>query len=264
LSPVTDHMGMRRDIVNMMSVGKGYLLDALWPPACPISGELVDISGHLNAETWQSLEFLDAPWCEICGMPFEHSAGRNVEIGKLCGPCIGKTPRFDSARAPLVYDENSRPLVIGFKNGSRQEMLDQFAKWMVRVGRKQLDHADIIMPVPLHWRRLISRRYNQSALLGLAISKQTGIPFEAGCLLRKRATPSQAGRSVKDRRRNMAGAFIIRDEGNIKGRNIVLIDDVFTTGATVSACTRLLKRAGAKQVHIITLCRVVRTSDPTM
>jgi len=249
---------------GVLETMKTRLLDALWPPACPISGVAVDVSGHLSAPAWKRLDFLDAPWCEICGLPFPYPSGSGVGAGTLCGPCIAKPPKFDRARAPLVYDEASRPLVLGFKNGGRREMLAQYARWMARAGRDILLETDALLPVPLHWRRLLARRYNQSALLGLALSKQTGIPFQADILLRKRATPSQAGRSVKARRRNMAGAFAVSDEKNIAGQSFVLVDDVYTTGATVSACARVLKSSGAKRVHVVTLCRVVRASDPTM
>jgi len=249
---------------GVMETLKTRLLDSLWPPACPVSGVAVDVCGHLSASVWKRLDFLDAPWCAICGLPFPYPAGSGVGAGTLCGPCIAKPPKFDQARSPLAYDDASRPLVLGFKNGGRREMLAQYARWMARAGREALQEADIILPVPLHWRRLFVRRYNQSTLLGLALAKETGLDFRADILLRKRATPSQAGRSVKARRRNMAGAFTIAAGKSVAGKCFVLVDDVFTTGATVSACARVLKAAGAEKVHVMTLCRVVRASDPTM
>tara|TARA_R110002051_G_scaffold259449_5_gene319255 strand:+ start:336145 stop:336891 length:747 start_codon:yes stop_codon:yes gene_type:complete len=240
------------------------LADAIWPPVCPVRGVPVDVSGRLDASVWQGLEFLDAPWCECCGLPFPYPSGLGAEVGILCATCIARPPKFDRARAPLAYGDASRALVLGFKNGGRREMIGQFARWMARAGEDCLEGADYILPVPLHWRRLLARRYNQSALLGEALSRQTGIPMQASWLLRARATPSQAGKSVLSRRRNMAGAFRIAPGHRLDGCHVVLVDDVFTTGATASACARQLRRAGAALVNVVTLCRVVRASDPTM
>ncbi|WP_417496772.1 ComF family protein [Maricaulis sp.] len=239
------------------------LADAVWPPVCPVRSVPVDASGRLDAAAWQGLEFIDAPWCDCCGVPFPYGTG--IETGGLlCALCLARPPKFDRARAPLVYGDVSRQLVLGFKNGGRREMIDQFGAWMARAGASCLSGADYILPVPLHWRRLLTRRYNQSALLGQALSRQTGIPMRAGWLLRSRATPSQAGKSVLSRRRNMAGAFRIAPGHGLDGRHVVLVDDVFTTGATASACARQLRRAGAALVTVVTLCRVVRASDATM
>jgi ComF family protein len=248
----------------MMTMLKRRLLDALWPPACPVTGLAVDVSGHLDFDAWRKMSFLDAPWCGCCGLPFPYQAGPIIETASLCGPCLAKRPHFDTAHAPLAYDDASRSLVLGFKNGGRREMLSQFGRWMAQAGKLALADADVIVPVPLHWRRLISRRYNQSALLGLALAKETGLPFEAGWLLRHRSTPTQARKSVRDRRRNMAGAFSVSASHELPNRSVILVDDVFTTGATVSACARVLKKSGASRVHVVTLSRVVRASDPTM
>ena len=182
----------------------------------------------------------------------------------MCAACIARPPGFDCARAPLAYDDASRPLVLGFKHGGRSELIARFARWMAMAGTECLADADAIVPVPLHWRRLVARRYNQSALLGAALARQTGLPMETGLLLRGKATPSQAGRSAGARRRNVAGAFRIADGAAVEGRRLVLVDDVFTTGATVSACAKRLKRAGAARVCVMTLCRVVRAGDPTI
>jgi ComF family protein len=239
-------------------------LDAIWPPACPVSGIAVDRSGHLSASIWQSLEFLDDPCCAICGFPFPYPAGTRSSSAIICAACVGQAPIFDRARAALIYDDASRPLVLGFKNGGRQDMLQQFASWMVAAGRECFADADAVIPVPLHWRRLVARRYNQSALLARAVSARTGLPLETDALLRRRSTPSQAGRSLDARRRNMARAFEVVAPRSIRGKSLVLIDDVFTTGATVTACIRQLKKAGALRVDVVTLCRVVRARDVTM
>ena len=245
------------------------LADWAWPPLCPVSGRAVEANGRLDPAAWSRLTFLDAPHCAICGLPFPYPGGSGSASGALCGPCIAKPPVFDRARAPLAYDDVSRPLVLGFKHGGRRELIDRFAQWMAIAGHDCLADADLgttgaILPVPLHWRRLLARRYNQSALLGRALSRLTGLPFEADLLLRRRATPSQAGQSARSRRRNVAGAFLVPDRERVRGRALILVDDVFTTGATASACARQLKRAGAERVYVMTLCRVVRPGDPTI
>jgi len=250
------------------------LADLIWPPVCPLTGQGVDHTGHLAPVPWQQLTFLEAPWCDRCGWPFPYPAGAGAGAGAgdgagtgslaLCASCIAHPPRFDQARAPLAYDERISPLVVGFKHGSRREMIDQFARWMARAAPDCLGGADALVPVPLHWRRLISRRYNQSALLARSLSRLTGLPMWPDVLQRRRATPSQAGRTARMRKRNMSAAFTVPDPLPVQDRHLVLVDDVVTTGATVSACAVQLKRAGAASVRVVALCRVVREKDPTI
>jgi len=166
------------------------------------------------------------------------------------------------ARAGFEYDDVSRGLVLGFKHGGRTEGLHMFASHMRRAGRKCLDAADYIVPVPLHVSRRIKRRYNQSALLARALARISNPTFDPDVLMRHRATLSQGGRSASGRRRNVQGAFKVRDAAidRVKGANIVLIDDVMTTGATLESCARTLKRAGAEKVSALTLARVVKAA----
>ncbi|OLF78284.1 hypothetical protein AWH62_15730 [Maricaulis sp. W15] len=240
------------------------LADLAWPPVCPMTGRTVDRVGHLAPDLWRRLNFLDAPWCDTCGWPFPYPGGGGAASLSVCAGCVANPPRYDRARAPLAYDGVASPLVVGFKHGSRREMVDQFARWMARAGADCLEGADALVPVPLHWRRLIARRYNQSALLCRALSPLTGLPIWTDLLVRQRPTPSQAGRTARMRRRNMAAAFAVTDPSRLAGRHLVLVDDVVTTGATVTACTRQLKRAGAASVRVVALCRVVRETDPTI
>ncbi|WP_323761625.1 ComF family protein [Maricaulis sp.] len=240
------------------------LADLAWPPVCPLAGDTVDRAGHLTPVAWSRLTFLDAPWCDTCGWPFPYPAGSGGASLAVCANCVANPPRFDRARAPLAYDERISPLVVGFKHGSRREMISQFGRWMARAGADCLDGADAIIPVPLHWRRLIARRYNQSTLLARALSRCSGVDVWTDVLLRRRATPSQAGRTARLRRRNVAAAFTVPDRSAVAGRHLVLVDDVITTGATVSACAYQLKRAGAASVRVVALCRVVRETDPTV
>lgn len=161
----------------------------------------------------------------------------------------------------MRYDDNSRPMVLGFKHSDRHEGVDVFGKWMAGTIHNQLDHFDLIMPVPLHRKRLFQRRYNQAALMAKAIGKQMKAPVDVNGLIRQRPTKSQGHLGRKERFKNVRAAFSLtkKGEGAIKDKHILLVDDVLTTGATVGACTKVLMDTGATSVQIITLTRVVQT-----
>ena len=231
-------------------------LDAILPPQCLSCRDLVAEPGQLCAECWSGIRFIDAPFCAVCGRPFEFDAGPET----LCGDCAAHLPAYTRARAVMIYDEASRDLILGFKRGDRLEGAPAFGQWMVRSGRSLLDGADFILPVPLHRRRLFARRFNQAAVLAHAIGKSAGIPVLADGLVRKRATPSQAGLSRAGRYRNVRGAFAVRPRrrDTLRGRHVVLVDDVMTTGATIESCARALLKGGAARVSVITLARVIQ------
>lgn len=232
-------------------------LDLLYPPLCIACRARVAEPGSLCAACWQSINFIEGPACHCCGLPFDLDPGEET----LCGACIADPPSFDRARAVMRYDERSRGPILAFKHGDRLDLVPGFARWLYRVGQPLLDDADLIVPVPLHSGRLWTRRYNQAAELSRAIGKRTDKPVHPLALQRIRATPSQGAMpSAKARRRNMHGAFQIPDsyQDAIHGRRVLLIDDVLTTGATADACARVLKRAGARKVHVLALARVVR------
>jgi ComF family protein len=233
------------------------VLDLVYPPLCIACRAQVAESGALCAECWQKIRFLDGPMCACCGLPFDFDPGP----GTLCAGCLARPPAFDTARAVMRYDETSRGPILALKHGDRLDLSPAFARWLDRGGRSLIDAADVIVPVPLHPVRLWSRRYNQSAELARALARMSGKPAEFLALARSRATPSQgAMRTAKARRRNMLGAFKVRHKSAIAARNILLIDDVLTTGATVDACARALKRAGAAKVLVLALARVVRSA----
>lgn len=182
----------------------------------------------------------------------------NVVGDVLCGACLAEPPHFTSARAALLYDDASRSMVLGFKHGDRTHGAEALAGWMARAARGAGEACDLVIPVPLHWRRLFSRRYNQAALLAQPIAKLWGKRFMPDVLVRHRATDSQGQKGRKERAENVRGVFSInsRYRDNVRGKTIVLVDDVLTTGATVNECCRVLRDAGAKDVHVVTLARV--------
>jgi ComF family protein len=237
----------------------GRLVDILLPPRCIQCARTVEINGTLCADCWRAITFLGEPCCSCCGLPFPFDAG----AGALCAGCIARPPRFDRARSVFAYDDHSRRLVLALKHADRLHGVPAFGQWLARAGAPLLDDADLLVPVPLHWTRLWRRRYNQSALLAQAVAgalgRPDGSPRSAPDLLyRKRRTPSQGHRTRLQRAENVRGAFALRHPSAVEGRRIVLIDDVLTSGATVEECARILRRAGAARIDVLTLARAVR------
>lgn len=246
---------MKRIFSRIADFGR-RAVDAVLPPRCVISGEEVDRQGMIAPSVWNRLEFLAAPHCAACGWPFEFA----VEEGSLCAACLKRRPAFGMARSALKYNDASRDLILGFKHADKTHAVPAFVPWMRAAGREILPAADFLVPVPLHRLRLISRRYNQAALIAYALSKSAGVPVLPDALLRIRPTPPQGHMNIKERRRNVRRAFAVNPEraGQVAGKTIVLIDDVYTTGATVEECAKVLLKSGAGAVNVLTLARVVR------
>ena len=232
-------------------------LDAVLPPRCLACGEIVAEQGQVCARCWLGIDFIAGPVCACCGLPFEVP----MPADALCGGCLAQPPDFDRARAAMRYGDISKRLILRFKHGDKLESVPSFGRWLARAGATLAGEADLIAPVPLHRWRLFWRRYNQAAMLALALGRVAGRPVLPDLLQRRRATPSQGGLGRRARQLNVRGAFALRPaHGNrIAGRRVLLVDDVLTTGATVGACARALKRAGASGVDVITLARVVRS-----
>jgi ComF family protein len=232
------------------------LVDAVLPPLCLGCSEIVATSGALCASCWPGFSFIAPPYCACCGTPFAEDLGE----GALCGACLTRLPCFRRARAALIYDAQSRRLVLPFKHGDRTDLARACGSWMARAGAELLAEADLVVPVPLHWRRLFMRRYNQALLLARNVARGANEKLAPDLLRRRRWTGSQAGLKAKERSSNVRRAFDIhpRWARALQGKAVLLIDDVLTTGATAEACVRTLERGGARHVDVLTLARVVR------
>jgi ComF family protein len=229
------------------------VLDFALPPRCGGCGAIVDDVDSFCAECWRKLEFLGPGGCSRCGLPLKAT---DVET---CGRCLAKPPRLDRIRAAVAYDDISRSIAMRLKYGRKVALARTMSRYMQPlVGNPSPDA--ILVPVPLHRWRLWGRGFNQSAMVAKELSRRTGIPVSVDVLRRTRATPPLKGMNMNQRRRVVAGAFRAASGVELRGREVVLVDDVLTTGSTANACARVLKRAGAARVELISWARVVRPS----
>jgi ComF family protein len=208
-------------------------LDLALPPLCPACREPIEGRGLCPA-CWSKLSFITRPYCERLGIPFVYDPGPGI----LSMEAIADPPAYHRPRAAVRFDDISRALVHGLKYGDRLELAPMMGRWVNHAGRELLAEADALVPVPLHWRRLWARRFNQSAMLAAAISTESGVPIAAAALKRVKPTVQQVGLSRSERAQNVQGAFRVSPEGKpaVAGRRLVLVDDVLTSGATVDGC----------------------------
>jgi ComF family protein len=230
------------------------LADLLLPPVCIRCRRRIAGHGLLCGDCWGEIDFITPPICARLGVPLPYETSEPC----LSAAAIADPPRYDRARAVARYASTMRDLIQSFKYGDRHEGLPLFGRWLASAGRELLADADLIVPVPLYRARLWSRRFNQSAMLARAVGRLAGVPVDCFLLARVKRTDSQVGLTAAERRKNVAGAFRVRrDRAKIRGKRILLIDDVVTTGATAEACARTLKRAGAANVDVLALARAV-------
>ena len=239
-------------------------LDTILPPRCVVTGEMVDRQGMIAPAAWSELDFINNPLCNKCGVPFGFEVdGVEGEDGSHCLQCLDYPPLYESARAAMKYNDQSRNMILGFKHADQTHNALAFVPWLRKAGAGMLDEADAIIPVPLHRLRLLKRRYNQASIMAHYLGRDAHIPVIHDALLRTRSTKTQGHLNFQQRRKNVKRAFAVSDirADAINGKTLILIDDVYTTGSTVKECTKALLKSGAKEVHILTLARVVRYED---
>jgi ComF family protein len=227
---------------------------AIFPANCLICNEII-AGGNFCVEDWNKLHFINKPACKICDSPFEFKVDQEM----VCAICIQNKPQFDKALAVLNYDENSKILITNFKYFDQLDLAKYFSQIMFIKAKEILPEIDFIIPIPLHKLRLIKRKYNQAAFLAKNIANLSEKNAILDLLIRTKNNPPQAQLSQKDRRKNVAGIFKINEKylPKIKGKNILIVDDVITTGSTVSACAKILKKNGANKIFVLTLAKAI-------
>ncbi|RII28733.1 MAG: amidophosphoribosyltransferase [Geobacter sp.] len=232
-------------------------LDILFPPLCHICRTFIPGAGplHICAGCREAITPISSPLCDLCGMPFVTIGGSDHR----CGACSLSPPRFDSARAATRFDGPIREMIHRFKYDRRVQLArplglitsETLAPWIA------LTSADLVVPVPLHVRRLRQRGFNQAILIGQVLARQWQLPLDRTCLRRIRWTEPQVNLAATERAVNVRGAFAVSAPSRVEGRRVLLVDDVFTTGSTVAECARTLKGAGAAEVRVVTVARAV-------
>lgn len=234
------------------------LAKLIYPAKCLTCDEIIDVARGLCPNCWSNTPFIVDHPCDACGRPLIGEA----EEGDLCDDCR-TTPRlWTQGRAAMLYAGNGRSLVLRFKHGDRTDLAHSAGAWLANAAAPILREDMVVAPVPLHWLRLVRRRYNQSALLAQRVGKIHGLDYVPDLLRRPVATRKLDGMSAEQRHDTVAGAIVMtsRKAAKIKGRPVLLIDDVMTTGATLNECARLCLEAGAATVSIAVLARVDRTA----
>ncbi|MEO0390990.1 MAG: ComF family protein [Pseudomonadota bacterium] len=229
-------------------------LDTIWPMRCLGCGVVVDSGPGLCGSCWGQTPFIGGTVCDACGVPLPGEVAGRV----LCDACLKDRPPWDQGRAALVYRDLARKLVLGFKHGDRTELAQPAGRWMAQAAAPLLEPNMLIVPIPLHWRRMLKRRYNQAALLARALGVETGHDVCLDLLTRVKSTPKLDGMTKADRNAALDEAIAItpRRRHRVAGRPVLLVDDVHTSGATFAAATRACLAAGASRVCVVALARV--------
>jgi ComF family protein len=238
----------------LRAIGTG-IVDLIFPPRCIACPEPTEAPHGLCPACWRDVHFIAGTACRRCGVPLMGEAAGDADV---CDGCRRHPPAWDRGAAAVLYAGAARRVILALKHGDRLDMVGPLAGWMAAAGRDLLAEADVIAPTPLHWRRLARRRYNQSAELAKRLGRLSGRPVAVDLLTRIRATKPQERMDRLARAANQAGAFAVpaRRRAAVAGKAVLLVDDVLTSGATLSACADTLRAAGAARVDVLVLARV--------
>ncbi len=258
--PIAENAGLLQTTWRWARSGWLALVDTITPPKCLTCHIDVATGATLCVACWQKLRTLDEPVCDVLGTPFEYDQGE----GMVSAAAIAEPPPWDKARSAVEFNDTAKQLIHLLKYKDTQEAGITMAHMMTSAGRHLIGQSDIILPVPLHATRLWQRRFNQSAYLADRIAQQSVKPCRMDVLLRHKRTRQQVGLSAEERRKNVRRAFDIplEQRKHIEGKYVLLVDDVRTTGATLSACTDALKDGGAARVHVLTFALVLEPLRP--
>lgn len=246
---------VKTDPLKLLRQLGSAVLDALYPPVCLSCDAPVTSADTLCPQCFARLRPITAPMCPVLGLPFEVSLGP----GARSAEAIADPPPFDRARSAVIYNDVARALVARLKYGDRPELARLCARLMAQAGGELFAGDAVLVPVPLHRVRQFARRYNQSTELARCLGALTGLPVDPGLVGRTKNTRQQVGLSGDARRRNVAGAFQTSPDisSRLRGRRVIVIDDVITTGSTVKAVTRALRSGGVERIDVLSFARVV-------
>lgn len=233
------------------------VLRLIFPPHCISCGEPAEAEFALCGPCWRATPFIGGAACDICGAPLQ---GDMVETRDRCDDCIVIARPWQQGRAALRYGGNGKRIVLALKHGDRLELVKPAVRWMVAAGQSILHPDMLVVPVPAHWLRLFRRRYNQAAVLATGVARSSGLECLPDALIRSRHTAVQDGIGRDQRFRNLVGAISPhpRNGAALSGRDVLLIDDVMTSGATLAASSEACLAAGATRVFVLVLARVAK------
>lgn len=237
----------------MVKIFKRFV-NFIFPPICPICKELVEVHGMLCAKCWKTFNWISNPKCFKCGYPFP----ADLDLGPtpMCPHCASGECDLDFIRSACIYDDVSKNIMLPFKHASRLQYQTLMSSAMINALRDLKLDVDIVIPVPLAWKRLFKRGYNQATLLARPIAKHYNAYMDVDSITRKYRS-DMGHKTTKQRRENVRGVFKIVDKNKIKGKKILLVDDVMTSGATFYELNRILRNAGVTAVYAVSFCRVV-------
>lgn len=230
-----------------------HLYNFILPQRCIICKDIIDASGEFCYKCWSDLDFVSDPFCYICGSKFDYQISKNM----LCGECIINSPLFNKARHLLSYDDKTRFLIHELKFSDKTYLAKIFAKLLFSRYKKEISDYDVIIPVPMHWLKRFLRMYNQSSLIALYLSRISQKEYCYG-LIKNKWTKAQSSLTYKQRVKNLHGSIKKQKNFEVKGKKIVLVDDVYTSGATIKECCKILKHHGAQEIFVLTVAKTLK------